>query len=300
MKKCNLNNQIDTIIIEFQDSEIELAKALLSLRKIPSNALKNRVRNIPYADPLITSSQFPAVSGKERRQLLPRITFNWQLALSSLSILILISIFAIPSAQARMNQMLQRFGIVLISSDESGEGALSSDQLSNTESINEEIVDSFNLEEVNNILSSSPPMPSWIPENIEFYDIKIGSGASTDLSNTPLVVIISYRPITGSSYPDLAGMGLQVTYESELEGGYSFPTDKIQNVTVNGQPAVFVKGGWISNDESSSTDVIDLEWSNDVDSGHLSWSRNGFIFNLTASDLNLTIDDFLRIAESIP
>lgn len=301
MKEYNINNSVNRIVSEFQDSDIELAKALLKLRRNPSSTLKNRIRNIPFSAPVITTHLSYSISAEKGKKSYSKPILNIRLVISAFCVLLfLISIFAIPSAQAQINKVLQFFGLVLIPSNEAESILLKSEPLSDSEELNEERIGSFSPEELENILRASPPVPSWLPQHIELGDIKVGSGAATASNNAPLAVIVSYRPSSSSSYPDSAGIGLQVTYAATLEGGYSFPIEKAQNVMVNDNPAIFVRGAWVyKTNNSQSINVADLVWSDEADSGHLSWSADGFIFNLSASGLELTLDEFLRIAESI-
>lgn len=322
MREINSNNQFNehNVLSEFQTTDAELAQALLRLRQSPNEELKKRVRAISNATPEKYSDSM-VEEGNRRGEVMqnprPRISPNavrFVIGFAGLFTFMIFLLASVPDVRAEVGQMLQRFGIVLTSpeSDDGnevqplGEGALVGRENSEVEKpqdlqpgevLIEQKIEKMSLEEAQQILSSDPPMPTWLPENIVLSGVRIGTGPYSGTDEPPLSVVISYEPASDSNYPDSAGLGLQITYAAQLEGGYAFPLGKEQEVMIHEHPGIFVKGSWWHDDTKNN--LTDLEWRDDTDAGHLAWSANGLIFNLSASGLGLSLEDFIRIAESI-
>jgi hypothetical protein len=72
-------------------------------------------------------------------------------------------------------------------------------------------------------------------------------------------------------------------------GGYAVPAAAVQQVRVGGQPAVYARGSW---DKSGN-------WNGDANAELLSWEKDGLAYVLSASGLDLSREDMIRIAESL-
>jgi hypothetical protein len=79
------------------------------------------------------------------------------------------------------------------------------------------------------------------------------------------------------------------------------PKSREQTVMVNGQPAIYVHGGWRSDGQGDPRESLgDLRWDDNIDGAWLSWQDGPGVptYMLAASGLNLSREDMIRIAES--
>lgn len=119
--------------------------------------------------------------------------------------------------------------------------------------------------------------PAWSPEGMILIP------ESWDVTDLPR----SIRNVYGS--PD----GGEVIFETTRglqENTVPYPNTFTQQVTVNGQPGVCVKGAW---DKQG-------QWRANADAGALEWSANGLSYRISHSGLKLRCEDLLRMAGSSP
>lgn len=122
------------------------------------------------------------------------------------------------------------------------------------------------------------PRFNWLPADVVFR------GALVD---DPHSCLLSYRGMHGG------GLGLSI-HEGPLSGGPAVPSFAVQQVTVDGQPALLVTGSYESAGPGSPAN-----WNPSADASELLWTRGAFSFDLTSSGLHLTREDMLRIATSM-
>ena len=75
---------------------------------------------------------------------------------------------------------------------------------------------------------------------------------------------------------------------------------KEQMVEVNGQPGIYVHGGWQDNGQGDpNTRLGNLLWDDKVDAAYLTWEQDGVIYLFEGRNLELNLDDLLRVAASM-
>ena len=75
---------------------------------------------------------------------------------------------------------------------------------------------------------------------------------------------------------------------------------KEQTVEVNGQPGIYVHGGWQDNGRGDpNTRLGNLLWDDQVDVAYLTWMQDGVTYLLEAHNLGLNLDDMQRIASAM-
>jgi len=75
---------------------------------------------------------------------------------------------------------------------------------------------------------------------------------------------------------------------------------KEQTVEVNGQPGIYVHGGWQDNGQGDpNTRLGNLLRDDQVDVAYLTWLQDGVTYLLEAHYLGLTVEDMQRIASSM-
>jgi hypothetical protein len=78
-------------------------------------------------------------------------------------------------------------------------------------------------------------------------------------------------------------------------GGYVIPENVAQTAQVHGRPALYAPGGLVSGGW-----LIAGRWDTSIDQGKLSWQdESGLSYVLSYSGLRLSLEDLIRIAESM-
>lgn len=131
------------------------------------------------------------------------------------------------------------------------------------------------LPEAQQQVSFKMPEPSWLPEGLVLKGSHV---------NPPNWANVFYGRTDGRE----GGLGIEVT-QGATKSSCVFPDSAKQPVTVNGQPAVYVRGAWNS----------DRQWMDAEYAGTLEWVANGSAYHLSFSGLDLSREDLIRIAESV-
>ena len=187
-----------------------------------------------------------------------------------------------PAAMAKVSDMMQRFGMVLLSPDAARQltqptltpsGGWSQPQ--QTEAIAPRAVDRP-IEEVQRQVDFQIRTPTWLPDGVVFR----GAMASSDGQGA----VVSYRGVHDPN----SGIGVQMR-RGRLVSGYGVPSSATQEVQVHGEPAIYAQGAWTK----------DGTWNERADAGMLSWEDRGFTYYVSSSGLGLSREDLVRIAESL-
>ena len=123
--------------------------------------------------------------------------------------------------------------------------------------------------------------PSALPAGVRYR------GAST---TGPHDVILQWLRSDGRP----GGLGLEIRDAGALAGGSAVPSGTLQRVSVGGTTGYLVHGDY--EDKGPGTAA---HWNPNADDYELTWTRGGLTFDLTAGDLQLSVLDLVRIAESV-
>lgn len=130
-------------------------------------------------------------------------------------------------------------------------------------------------------------LPAWLPEGSVRLDlVRVTEFPDFDWA----LVTIEWEIIE----PGTIGSGLP-TFRLAIwpyfgESRRIVGVDAIEEVSINGLPAALFKGGW----------DLDLhEWNSDIPVFTLTWRKGGEVYNLDWPS-QLSLDDLIRVAESIP
>jgi hypothetical protein len=140
--------------------------------------------------------------------------------------------------------------------------------------------DEMSLEEARAILPFTVDLPAWVPEgyvlentvNIPYFDDGVGR--------------VSIR----WDAPQKARLGLLIEDRSAEESKWIVGPGSIEEVLVNGEPAALVRGGWDSDAK---------QWHN-PEILTLYVQHNDQTYSFSAIEKDISVDDLVRIAESIP
>ena len=89
-------------------------------------------------------------------------------------------------------------------------------------------------------------------------------------------------------------LGLEIKDGAALSGGSAVPLGTLQRVTVSGSAGYVVRGDYEDNGAGTAA-----HWNPNADDYELTWTRGRLTYDLTAGDLQLSVSDLVRIAESI-
>lgn len=117
--------------------------------------------------------------------------------------------------------------------------------------------------------------PAWFPDGL------ILPYTSPDVTDLPRSIGIVHSSPDGGTIRFETIQGLQ-------ENDSAYPETAIQQVTVNGQPGVCVKGAWNTVGQ----------WQPDADAGLLAWNASNLSYQIRYTGLTLSCEDLLRMAGS--
>jgi hypothetical protein len=213
------------------------------------------------------------------------------------------------TAQARVERMAQRFGLIVINTeviDEPSQGPASHEQATTSAQPVPEaqafVPKKLSFAEAQRRTPFPIRLPTWLPAEMTLTALDVGEGGWGCSALTmedcakikpPVSVHVLYRPQDNTE----ANLALDVTeITPEGGGGVGVPASDIQLATVHGQPAVYVQGAW---QQKRENDPRDLVWNKAVDQQMLSWQEHGQTYVLSSYQLGLSREDMIRIAESI-
>lgn len=201
------------------------------------------------------------------------------LALAALFLVLTIIIAASPDVRAQVGKVFKRIA---------GISFMQTDRLPDAEVpalvLNGEMV---SLEQARKMVPYVLELPSWVPEGFAFEkDVRViprGDLTSKSLGTWSVPVALVWRN----------GQGHAIVLSEQLSRGWGtiqIGPNSAEEIKINGQPAVLIHGMW---------DGRTKEWSH-TSMLQLTWRREGVGYRLSSSDRWVSVNDLIRIAESIP
>jgi hypothetical protein len=245
--------ELDPLLKEFQADDLELTRDLLGLRQQPGEALKERISAIPE---------------QQSRRAGPVPGLVWGLA----ALVIAVLLFTSPVAKATLGELEKVVGQIHLTVIEV--------LPKNTEAV---VIESrpTSFAEVRATVPFDLAMPTYIPGALTAADKQV----SVINLDTPLVKVL---------WRDTKGSFVQLTahpynQENNLAQTLIGP-DSSETISINGQTAVLVRGGW---DESSQT------WSYQDQLTTLIWEVNGIQYRLLSFSSAVPLSELIAMAESV-
>ncbi|KAA3647670.1 MAG: hypothetical protein DWQ07_01420 [Chloroflexi bacterium] len=214
---------------------------------------------------------------------------RWMLIAVLMAALLVALFSCAPSIRETLSNWMQHFGFVLVEPD----------HLQNAQPVHVEIEnmeEPISLSMAQEIVPYSIPLPAWVPDDLTFLGVLV-SGEISEVPHpageeTPVVSLLyGKNQVASSNAP--AQLVIVVAPESEYVGAL-VDEAAIETVLIGDNEALFVKGTWQTNEASSG-----LQWDPTVDVVRITWETNGFTYELTAHDLDLNMEDVIKIAESV-
>lgn len=203
---------------------------------------------------------------------------RWQLPLKPVMVvgvfIILIGVLlsVSPGVRAQVSEWIQQIGgvFVLETNEYPGSGPVETIPF-----------EQYSFEEIANELPFEISLPGWIPEEFEII---------------PTVKVARFNQTAVTAYIDwksLSGPILSLMIQHRLDGkngGLIVGEGSVEEYLVNGEPAALVRGGW-------NADI--QEWDFNLKVLTLSWKHDDQTYVLQGIEDNISVEELLKIAESI-
>ena len=197
-------------------------------------------------------------------------------------------LFFVPPVRAFAETILQRIGLAFVDTEQFGPNTEVGQPTANMITP----PPTLSVQEFQEHLTFPLLTPTWLPEGLTFIHRSISnsqSGQSVDIQycRTEDMAVQSGCLILYASYN--AQTATPLLAES-----------KEQTVEVNGQPGIYVHGGWQDNGSGDpNTRLGNLLWDDEVDVAYLTWMQDSVTYLLEAHYLRLNLEDMQRIAASM-
>ncbi len=203
---------------------------------------------------------------------------RWQLPLKPVLVvgvfIILIGVLlsVSPGVRAQVSEWIQQIGgvFVLETNEYPGRGPVETIPF-----------EQYSFDEIANELPFEISLPGWIPEEFEII---------------PTVKVARFNQTAVTAYIDwksLSGPILSLMIQHRLDGkngGLIVGEGSVEEYLVNGEPAALVRGGW-------NADI--QEWDFNLKVLTLSWKHDDQTYVLQGIEDNISVEELLKIAESI-
>ncbi len=301
---------VDEIVEELQLEDAALVQALVALRSRPRIALQQRVKAITETERLDRVGGVRKALGGRVLPSLSHLALRAGAVAAVLFIAALLLLATGPSVRAAFGRMMQqRFGLVLVEPAPQP-ATISEPEESSQGQLTEKIIPPISFAAAQAQVPFAIPLPTLLPEGFELWATRVGTGPHGESMDEdgnrvtiepPVQVILHFKPDESSKsrYHPEATLGLDISGQTGVQGGYAVPAGSEAGVEINGNPAVFVSGSWVRLDESKPPSPDNMTWDDTADAVMLSWEADGFTYTLSGSHLGLTQEEYIRIAESI-
>lgn len=200
------------------------------------------------------------------------LPFKPALKVGMIIILIGVLLFVSPAVRAQVNEWIQQIGgvFVLETNEYPGSGPVETIPF-----------EQYSFAEVANELPFEISLPGWIPEEFEIIPtVKVAR-----FDQPAVTAYIDWKPTSG---PILSLM-IQHRLDGE-NGGLIVGEGSVEEYLVNGEPAALVRGGW-------NADI--QQWDFKLKVLTLSWKHNDQTYVLQGIEDNISVEELVKIAESI-
>ncbi len=189
-------------------------------------------------------------------------------------IMIGVLLFVSPAVRAQVGKWIQQIGGVNIVETNEYPGGSSPVQTIPFEE--------YSFEEISNEVPFEISLPAWLPEGFEII---------------PIVKVARFSQTAETAYIDWnssSGPILSLMIQHRLDGkngGLIVGEGSVEEYLVNGEPAALVHGGW-------NADI--QQWDFNLKVITISWKHNEQTYVLKGIEDSISVEELLKIAESIP
>jgi hypothetical protein len=226
-------------------------------------------------------------------------------------------VLAVPSARAAVGGALQQFGLIFVDFGEvnvlhtevlpgatvnapAGVEVLSVITSTTPASITLSTLKKWGLEEARAIAPFPIHTPAWLPTGFTFDGVMFSglyTGTNADVPSQVTEASLYYTRTEQTAGLATQNLTLHISKPAEsgqLLLGYMASREHTRQVQVNGQPALYVPGGY-EYDETTQT----MRWDENKHAGALAWQMDGVNYIVSYNDLDISLETLTRIAESV-
>jgi len=211
-----------------------------------------------------------------------------------IAVLLIASLLFVPAVRAFADDILQRMGIAFVDTQSYDENV----RVEEADTIYLTPRPSISIAEIREQVDFVLMLPTWLPDGLTHIHRSISEYDSKSWEGSGKQVSIQYYRSADFDYT--MGNLSFLANDGPLSAPPLLAESRGQAVTVNGQPGIYVHGGW-QNDGSGdpNTRIGNLQWDDQADDAYLTWKQDGVTYLLAAHNLGLALDDLLRIAGSM-
>lgn len=217
---------------------------------------------------------------------------------ASLALLMVVGslILFVPSVRAFAEDIIQRMGIALVDTSQFDQNV----EVVSVEPIRNTPAPSLSIAEIRRQIAFPLMQPGWLPQELDHYygSLSKYDPVENQIPGSGMSVTLYYYRSADHDFQQ------GVLYLRANDGPIPAPPllaqSREQEVTVNGQPGIYIHGGW--QDDGSGDPNIKmgaLQWDDQADDAYLSWEQDGVTYLLEAHNLGFGLEDLLKIAASM-
>jgi len=211
-----------------------------------------------------------------------------------LALLLIGSLYFVPSARAFATNIIQRMGIAFVDTRHYEAAPIQAP----AEVIKVTPPPSLSIEEIRQRISFKLMIPTWLPDDLIYVHRSIHEYDPAEIEGSGQKVSIEYGRTADLDFQR------GVLFLSVNDGAIPAPPllaeSREQTVTVNGHSGIYVYGGWQDDGRGDPTTKMgNLQWDDQADDAYLTWTQDGVTYLLEAHNLEADLDVLLRIAESM-
>lgn len=200
----------------------------------------------------------------------------------------------VPGVRAFADDVIQRMGIAFLDTERHEVAAVQTA----VETIRVTPPPSLSITEIREQVSFPLLVPTWLPDDLTHTHRSIAEYDSEQWEGSGQKITIAYYR---TAQHDFEG---GVLFLSANDGPISAPpllaASREQPAVVNGQPGIYVHGGWRDDGRGDpNTRHGILQWDDQADDAYLTWTQDGVTYLLAAHNLGLDLEDLVRIATSM-
>ncbi len=218
-----------------------------------------------------------------------RIAFGLVLVL-----LLIGSFFFVPTVRAFAEDIFQRMGIAFVDTQQFDENV----RVEEAEMIRVTPPPSLSVDEIRDQIAFPLMLPTWLPDGLNYVHRSISEYDPQSWEGSGKKLTIRYSHTASFDYA--SGLLSLSANDGPISAPPLLAESREQPVTVNGQPGIYVHGGWQDDGRGDpNTKMGILQWDDQADDAYLTWTQGGVTYLLEAHNLGADLDVLLRIAESM-
>jgi hypothetical protein len=212
------------------------------------------------------------------------------------SLFLLIGLIAcVPQARAFAEDIIQRMGIAFVDTNRFDQHTqvmeVEATTISNPPA-------SLSIDEVRKQIGFSLLLPTWLPDGLIYVDRSISGYDPRNGQGSGKQLTVEYGRTANFDYAS------SILFLAVNDGPIGAPPllaeSREQAVTVNGQPGIYVHGGWRDDGKGDpKTKLGILQWDDQEDSAYLTWTQAGVTYLLEAHNLSLQLEGLQQVAMSM-